>query len=149
MNHIETNRTTLEHYVQAAESHLTSLEGIARAWKTTPEEQNMLTNTLPVAEARLRESINGILTCGYNLTRLTGSDTELTKAHVGFTEAIIRLEPFIASNIDNDSILNLTLLRSHTDLIAARQRLQDHLDRGQTRPSHEPSEPIFHMGMEF
>lgn len=149
MDHIDTNRTTLEHYIRVAEAHLISLEGIARAWKTMPEERNMMTNTLPVAEARLRESINGIITCVYNLIRLTGADTELTKAHVGFTEAILRLEPFIDSNIDNDSILNLTLLRSHTDLIAARQRLQGHLDRVQTRPSYEPSEPIFHMGMEF
>ena len=149
MNHIDTNRATLDHYVQVAEAHLTSLEGIARAWKTIPEERKMMTNTLPVAEARLRESINGIITCVYNLTGLTDTDTELTKAHVGFTEAILRLEPFIDSNIDNDSVLNLTLLRAHTDLIAARQRVQDHLDRARTRPSYEPSEPVFRMDMEF
>lgn len=148
MSHIETNRTTLEHYIQAAESHLTSLEGIARAWRTMPEERNMLTNTLPVAEEALRESIHGIVTCVSNLTRLTRTNAELTEAHLGFTEVINRLEPFIDSSIENDSTLNLTLLRVHTDLIAARQRLQD-LDRVRTRPSHEPSEPIFHMGMEF
>ena len=81
-----------------------------------PEKRNMSTNTLPVAEEGLRESIHGIVTCVSTLTRLTGTATELNKAHVGFTKAIVLLEPLIAPSIDSDSILNLTLLRVHTDL---------------------------------
>lgn len=129
MNHIETIRNTLEHYIPAADTQLDAIKGIARAWATTPEERNRLSNTLPVTEKSLRESVHGIVTCVMNLARLTNTNNELNKAHIGFTKEIGDLEPLIDPRIDADSPLNLALLRVHTDLIAARQRLQDYLDQ--------------------
>lgn len=76
-------------------------------------------------------------------------NTELTRVHVGLTEAISRLESLIDPSIDNDSALNLTLLRVHRDLVDARQRLQDYLDQDRPRASYQPSKPMFTTDMEF
>lgn len=110
----------------------------------------MSLNTLPVAEKALQESVDGIVTCASNLTRLSGSKTELNQARVWCTKAIGHLERFIDPDAaTGHNPLNLALLRVQNHLIAAQYRLQDISDRGQAAASHQPSEPIFTMDMEF